>query len=160
MEGEGLSSGYPRRIEIGGKIKGMVYLTRKIEFSASHLYHNPNLSAEENRRIFGKCNNPHGHGHNYALEVTVSGQVDPNGMVCNLVDLDTFVGGEVLERFDHMNLNLLPEFVSEVPTTENLCIRIYDILKRGFHPAHLEKVRLEETMMNSFEYTGGTNARG
>ncbi len=75
-------------------------------------------------------------------------------MVCNLVDLDTFVEAEVLERFDHVNLNLLPEFAADVPTTENLCIRIYDILNRGFRPAHLEKVRLEETMMNSFEYAG------
>ncbi len=136
------------------------HLTRRYMFSASHRLHSDAMSDEANRATYGKCNNPYGHGHNYALEVTVSGQVDANGMVCNLVDLDTFVGSEVLERFDHMNLNLLPEFASDVPTTENLCIRIYDILKRGFQPAHLEKVRLEETMMNSFEYTGGTDARG
>jgi 6-pyruvoyltetrahydropterin/6-carboxytetrahydropterin synthase len=123
-------------------------------FSASHRLHSDAMSDEANRVTYGKCNNPHGHGHNYAMEVTVSGQVDANGMVCNLVDLDTFVGSEVLERFDHQNLNLLPEFASDVPTTENLCIRIYDILNRGFRPAHLEKVRLEETMMNSFEYAG------
>ncbi len=77
--------------------------------------------AEENRAVYGKCNNPHGHGHNYALEVTVSGQVNPQtGMVCNLVDLDEAVRREVLDRFDHVNLNLSPEFASEVPTTENL----------------------------------------
>ena len=131
------------------------HLTRRYMFSASHRLHSDAMSDEANRATYGKCNNPHGHGHNYALEVTVSGQVDANGMVCNLVDLDNFVGSEVLERLDHMNLNLLPEFASDVPTTENLCIRIYDILNRGFQPAHLEKVRLEETMMNSFEYTGG-----
>ena len=130
------------------------HLTRRYMFSASHRLHSDAMSEEANRETYGKCNNPHGHGHNYALEVTVSGQVDANGMVCNLVDLDTFVGSEVLERFDHVNLNLLPEFTSDVPTTENLCIRIYDILNRGFRPAHLEKVRLEETMMNSFEYAG------
>ncbi len=130
------------------------HLTRRYMFSASHRLHSDALSDEANRETYGKCNNPYGHGHNYALEVTVSGQVDANGMVCNLVDLDTFVGSEVLEHFDHVNLNLLPEFVSDVPTTENLCIRIYDILNRGFRPAHLEKVRLEETMMNSFEYAG------
>ena|ERR1700758_1996024 len=131
------------------------HLTRRYMFSASHRLHSDAMSEEANRAIYGKCNNPYGHGHNYALEVTVSGQVDANGMVCNLVDLDTFVGSEVLERFDHVNLNLRPEFASDVPTTENLCIRIYDILNRGFRPAHLEKVRLEETMMNSFEYAGG-----
>ena len=136
------------------------HLTRRYMFSASHRLHSDAMSDESNRATYGKCNNPYGHGHNYALEVTVSGQVDANGMVCNLVDLDTLVGSEVLERFDHMNLNLLPEFVSDVPTTENLCIRIYDILNRGFRLAHLQKVRLEETMMNSFEYTGGTDARG
>ncbi len=130
------------------------HLTRRYMFSASHRLHSDAMSDQANLDTYGKCNNPHGHGHNYAMEVTVSGQVDANGMVCNLVDLDTFVGREVLERFDHQNLNLLPEFASDVPTTENLCIRIYDILNRGFRPAHLEKVRLEETMMNSFEYAG------
>lgn len=131
------------------------HLTRRYMFSASHRLHSDAMSEEANRATYGKCNNPYGHGHNYALEVTVSGQLDANGMVCNLVDLDSFVGTEVLERFDQVNLNLLPEFTSDVPTTENLCIRIYDILNRGFRPAHLEKVRLEETMMNSFEYAGG-----
>ena len=85
----------------------------------------------------------------------MSGQVDPRtGMVCNLVDLDTFVQGQILERYDHQNLNTLPEFASRVPTTENLCREIYDILSREFSYAHLEKVRIEETMMNSFEYAG------
>src|SRR5262249_19643993 len=110
---------------------------------------------EENRAAYGKCNNPHGHGHNYALEVTVSGQVEPStGMVCNLVDLDAAVRSEVLERFDHENLNLCSEFRSLVPTTENLNEVIFNILKQSFKAAHLEKVRLEETMMNSFEYYG------
>ena len=129
----------------------MVLITRRIEFSASHVYNNPALSAEENRRIFGKCNNPHGHGHNYVLEVTVSGQVDQNGMVCNLADLDDCVQRNVVTRFDLENLNMCVEFRDAVPTTENLCTVIYDILKRNFTSAHLEKVRLEETMMNSFE---------
>lgn len=113
------------------------------------------MSAEENREIYGKCNNPHGHGHNYALEVTVSGRVDPaTGMVCNLLDLDGFVEREVLSRYDVENLNTLEEFSKTVPTTENLCIEIFEILHRGFDKAHLERVRLEETMMNSFEYRG------
>ncbi|MBS1849758.1 MAG: 6-carboxytetrahydropterin synthase [Acidobacteria bacterium] len=129
------------------------YLNRRYLFSASHRLHNDTMSAEENRRTYGKCNNPHGHGHNYVLEVTVSGQVDPRtGMVCNLVELDGFVRSQVLERFDHQNLNLVKEFTEIVPTTENLCIVIYDILRRGFPQAHLEKVRIEETMKNSFEY--------
>src|SRR5436305_319622 len=111
----------------------MVYLTRKAEFAASHYYHNPEFTSEQSRALFGKCNNPHGHGHNYTVEVTVSGTVDPHtGMVCNLVDLDGFVHGEILERFGHQNLNTLPDFQDTVPTTENLCIRIYEILQRGF----------------------------
>jgi 6-pyruvoyltetrahydropterin/6-carboxytetrahydropterin synthase len=124
-------------------------------FSASHRLHSDAMSGEENRATYGKCNNPYGHGHNYVVEVTVSGQVDSKtGMVCNLVDLDGFIGREVVERYDHQNLNLLPEFKRKVPTTENLCIEIYEIVKRGFHPAHLEKIHIEETMMNSFEYAG------
>jgi|SRR5579862_960148 len=132
------------------------HLTRRYMFSASHRLHSDLMSDAENVSTYGKCNNPHGHGHNYALEVTVSGPVaEQTGMVCNLVDLDEFVQHEILDRFDHQNLNTLPEFVRSVPTTENLCIAIYDILQRGFRHAHLEKVRFEETMMNSFEYAGG-----
>jgi 6-pyruvoyltetrahydropterin/6-carboxytetrahydropterin synthase len=131
------------------------YLTRRYMFSASHRLHTDQLSDAENRATYGKCNNPYGHGHNYVIEVTVTGHVDPQtGMVCNLVDLDGFVDDHILERYDHQNLNLLPEFAEAVPTTENLCISIYDIVKRGFKAAHLEKVRIEETMMNSFEYAG------
>ncbi len=133
----------------------MVYLTRKIEFSASHLYHNPAFSAEENRRVFGKCNNPHGHGHNYFVEVTMSGQVDgATGIVCNLADLDEFVNREIVERYDLQNLNAAPDFERIVPTTENLCVAIYDTVQRGFTKARLAKVRIEETLMNSFEYAG------
>jgi len=130
------------------------YLTRRYRFSASHRLHNEQMSDAENHATYGKCNNPHGHGHNYVLEVTVSGPVDKNGMVCNLVDLDQCVNREVVTRFDLENLNLCKEFVATVATTENLCTIIYDILKRGFTQAHLERVRLEETMMNSFEYCG------
>jgi 6-pyruvoyltetrahydropterin/6-carboxytetrahydropterin synthase len=132
------------------------YLTRRYRFSASHRLHSDEFSVEENRAIYGKCNNPHGHGHNYTLEVTVSGPVDDiTGMVCNLVDLDGFVEREVLSRYDLENLNTLQEFTRNVPTTENLCVEIFEILQRGFPHAHLERARLEETMMNSFEYAGG-----
>jgi 6-pyruvoyltetrahydropterin/6-carboxytetrahydropterin synthase len=133
------------------------HLTRRYMFSASHRLHSDELSAEENRLIYGKCNNPYGHGHNYMVECTVSGPVDDQtGMVCNLVDLDGFVQDQILGRYDHQNLNQLEEFAKNVPTTENLCIAIYEIVKRGFRQAHLEKIRIEETMMNSFEYSGET----
>jgi 6-pyruvoyltetrahydropterin/6-carboxytetrahydropterin synthase len=131
------------------------HLSRRYLFSASHRLHSEAMSDEENHATYGKCNNPYGHGHNYIVQVTVSGQVDPKtGMICDLVDLDTFMEREVLSRFDHENLNTLQEFNQKVPTTENLCVQIYEIVHRGFQKAHLERVRLEETMMNSFEYAG------
>jgi 6-pyruvoyltetrahydropterin/6-carboxytetrahydropterin synthase len=136
------------------------YLTRRYLFSASHRLHSDTMPDDWNRDTYGKCNNPHGHGHNYHVEVTVSGKVDPaTGMVCNLVDLDGFVKNEILERYGHQNLNTLPEFKDLVPTTENLCIQIYEILQQGFLLAHLEKVRMEETMMNSFAYAGENELR-
>jgi 6-pyruvoyltetrahydropterin/6-carboxytetrahydropterin synthase len=136
------------------------HLTRRYRFSASHRLHSGAMSAEENLATYGKCNNPHGHGHNYALEVTVSGPIDrKTGMVCNLADLDSLVEREVLSRFDLENLNLLEEFSETVPTTENLCVEVFEILHRGFEKAHLDKVRLEETMMNSFEYASGAEPR-
>ncbi|HUJ94356.1 MAG TPA: 6-carboxytetrahydropterin synthase [Terriglobales bacterium] len=136
------------------------YLSRRYRFSASHRLHSDQMSLEENALIYGKCNNPYGHGHNYVLEVTVSGPVDARtGMVCHLADLDGFVNREIVDRFDFQNLNTLPDFAQAVPTTENLCLAIYDVLQRGFAQAHLEKVRLEETMMNSFEYAGSGEAR-
>jgi len=136
------------------------HLTRRYHFSASHRLHSAEMSPAENVATYGKCNNPHGHGHNYTLEVTVSGPVDPStGMVCNLVDLDGFVEREVLSRYRLENLNSLQEFAKVVPTTENLSVEIYEILQRGFQKAHLEVVRLEETMMNSFEYAGGAEPR-
>lgn len=136
------------------------YLTRRYRFSASHRLHNDTFSEQENKETYGKCNNPYGHGHNYTVEVTVSGAVDRStGMVCNLVDLDGFIAENVLSRYDLQNLNVLPEFAANVPTTENLCVAVYEIVQRGFHRAHLEKVRIEETMMNSFEYWGAANAQ-
>jgi 6-pyruvoyltetrahydropterin/6-carboxytetrahydropterin synthase len=131
------------------------HLTRRYWFAASHRLHTPKLSERENRDVYGKCNNPFGHGHNYALEVTVSGDVAPDtGMVCNLLDIDHAVQQQVLDRFDHQNLNYVPEFQEKVPTTENLCVAIYNILKRSLPATHLDKVRLEETSQNSFEVLG------
>src|SRR5208337_3115167 len=105
------------------------HLTRRYMFSASHRLHSGQMSAEENRATYGRCNNPYGHGHNYTVEITVSGPVDgQTGMVCNLAGLDAFMRAEILDRYDHQNLNLLSEFANEVPTTENLCIAIYKIV--------------------------------
>jgi 6-pyruvoyltetrahydropterin/6-carboxytetrahydropterin synthase len=129
-----------------------ISLTRRYDFAASHRLHAPQLSAEENQRIYGKCNNPYGHGHNYALEVTVTGPVDPaTGMIANLGELDPFVEREVLAAFDQKNLNEeVAEFRSVVPTTENVCREIFRRLQ-SFPAAHLERVRIEETSKNSFE---------
>lgn len=136
------------------------YLTRRYWFPASHRLHCEAMSAEENQAVYGKCNNPYGHGHNYALEVTVGGAVDlRTGTVCNLADLDAFVNSNILDRFGHENLNTLPEFRNTVPTTENLCVAIYRVLEEGFLEARIEKVRMEETMLNSFEYAGGREVR-
>jgi 6-pyruvoyltetrahydropterin/6-carboxytetrahydropterin synthase len=130
-------------------------LTRRYPFSASHRLHSPHLSEEENQRAYGKCNNPFGHGHNYVVEVAVSGPVDPStGMIANLADLDSFVAMEVLEPFDRTYLNEdVAEFRAIVPTTENLCIEIFRRL-RAFPHAKLERVLVEETGLNKFEYTG------
>ena len=130
-------------------------LGRRYRFSASHRLHTAHLSEEENCRVFGKCNNPYGHGHNYVVEVSVSGKVDPaTGMIANLADLDAFVQRQVLEDFDHKSLNEdVPAFRDKVPTTENVCIEIFQRLKK-FSLARLERVRVEETGKNSFEYAG------
>ena len=132
-----------------------IELGRRYRFSASHRLHSERLSEEENRRVYGKCNNPHGHGHNYVVEVRVSGTVDPaTGMIANLVDLDGFVEREVIEAFDHKSLNEDVEvFGKQVPTTENVCKEIYQRLEH-FPKAKLERVRVEETSNNTFEYAG------
>ena len=131
------------------------HLSRRYHFSASHRLHSDTYDAEKNREVFGKCNNPHGHGHNYAVQVTVSGQIDPvTGMVCNLADLDGFARKNLVERFDHMNLNTLDCFENSVTTTENLTIEIYRIFKE-FTAAHVERIHVEETSNNSFDYAGG-----
>jgi 6-pyruvoyltetrahydropterin/6-carboxytetrahydropterin synthase len=136
-----------------------IELGRRYHFSASHRLHTAQLTDEENSRVFGKCNNPFGHGHNYVLEVVVSGKVNPDtGMITNLTDLDGFVESAVLKTFDHKSLNEdVQAFQDIVPTTENLCIEIYDRLKRFSH-AKLERVRIEETRNNSFEYAGEETA--
>jgi 6-pyruvoyltetrahydropterin/6-carboxytetrahydropterin synthase len=130
-------------------------LTRRYRFAASHRLHAASLSDAENQRVYGKCNNPYGHGHNYAMEVTLTGPVDTEtGMIANLGELDPFVEREVIEAFDHKYLNEeVPEFQTSVPTTENVCREIYRRLAK-FPAAQLERVRIEETSKNSFEYDG------
>src|SRR5450631_287178 len=131
------------------------YLSRRYHFSASHRLHSDAYDEERNNQVYGKCNNPHGHGHNYIVEVTVTGQVDENtGMVCNLTDLDGFMQENVISRFDHTNLNLDSYFENLVPTTENLCIAIYNLVSAQFKKAALTRVRIEETANNFFEYSG------
>jgi 6-pyruvoyltetrahydropterin/6-carboxytetrahydropterin synthase len=125
----------------------MVYLTRKAEFSASHHYHNPEFSAKENQRIFGKCNNPNGHGHNYTLEVTVKGEVDRRtGFVVDLKQLKEVMNREVIEAMDHRYLNKeVPEFQDQIPTTENIAIAAWKRLEKKLKVAKLHRVRVYET---------------
>ncbi len=131
------------------------YFGRRYMMSASHRLHSDALSPQENRAAYGKCNNPHGHGHNYVIEVLTHGQVDPEtGMVINLAVLDEVVQTRVLDRFDHANINLDPMFTGAVPTTENLCKAVYKLLEGAFEPARLAHVRVEETENNFFEYGG------
>lgn len=132
-----------------------IELGRRYRFAASHRLHSAQLSEEENNRVYGKCNNPYGHGHNYTVEVRFSGAVDAaTGMIANLADLDAFVNERVIEPFDHRSLqDEVPVFRNVVPTTENLCKEIFERLK-AFPKAKLEAVRIEETSNNSFEYAG------
>ena len=124
----------------------MIYLTRKCEFSASHYYHNPKWTDEENRRVFGKCANLNGHGHNYTLEVTVKGEVEPTtGFVIDLKELKDILNREVVDAMDHRHLNKeVPEFATRIPTTENIAIAIWRRLEKGLRVAKLHRVRLYE----------------
>jgi 6-pyruvoyltetrahydropterin/6-carboxytetrahydropterin synthase len=134
----------------------MIYLTRKAEFSAAHYYHNPQWSLEENQRVFGKCANLNGHGHNYTLEVTVAGEVDAvTGFVIDLKLLKDILNREVLEDLDHRHLNKdVAEFASKVPTTENLAVAIWQRLASKLHPAKLHRVRLHEQPDLFVDYYG------
>jgi 6-pyruvoyltetrahydropterin/6-carboxytetrahydropterin synthase len=136
-------------------IPSQAYFGRRYNLSASHRLHSDALSAEENQAAYGKCNNPHGHGHNYVVEVLIGGNVDPDtGMVLNMTALDEAMRSRVTTRFDHTNLNLDPLFVNRVPTTENLCRAVFELLDGTVEPAKLVQVRVEETENNFFEYSG------
>jgi 6-pyruvoyltetrahydropterin/6-carboxytetrahydropterin synthase len=128
-------------------------LGRRYRLSASHRLFSESLSEAENQKVYGKCSNPHGHGHNYTVEVTVAGPIDPaTGMVFDLAQLDGCVSREVLEPFDHQNLNSLECFRTLVPTTENLVTEIEERLRRAL-PGLTVGVRIEETSNNYFEYS-------
>ncbi|HEY2860111.1 MAG TPA: 6-carboxytetrahydropterin synthase [Terracidiphilus sp.] len=131
------------------------YFGRRYAISASHRLHTDALTPEENIAAYGKCNNPHGHGHNYTIEVLVGGEVAADtGMVINLVDLDEVVRTQVIDRFDHTNLNLDPLFAAQVPTTENLCRTLFSLLSDKLPVGRLEHVRVEETENNYFQCYG------
>jgi 6-pyruvoyltetrahydropterin/6-carboxytetrahydropterin synthase len=131
------------------------YFGRRYTMSSSHRLHAELLSENENRATYGKCNNPHGHGHNYVIEVLVGGEVDgETGMVVNMATLDETVQTTILERFDHTNLNFDPLFVNQVPTTENLTKAVFDVLNNALPAGKLEYVRVEETENNFFHYQG------
>src|SRR4051794_24100683 len=125
----------------------MIYLTRKAEFAASHYYFNPEFSPEENQRVFGKCSNLNGHGHNYTLEVTVKGEVNPQtGFVVDLKELKDIMNKEVVDAMDHRHLNKeVPEFAIEIPTTENLAVVCWKRLQPRLQVAKLHRVRVYES---------------
>ena len=132
----------------------VAHFSRRYHFAASHRLHVASLSADSNREMFGKCNNPFGHGHNYVVQVTFAGPVSADtGMVTNLTDLDGFARVELLDRFDHKNLNTLECFRDAVPSTENLCVELWRIFVSYPH-ARLTRVRVEETGNNAFDYYG------
>ena len=133
-----------------------VVLGRRYRLSASHRLFCPEWDEGRNRETFGKCANPHGHGHNYTVAVLVAGEPDAlTGMVVDLAELDRVVRHEVVSRFDHANLNTLAEFEGRVPTSENFCMEIFDRLARALPSGLLRQVRVEETPNNSFTYAGG-----
>jgi 6-pyruvoyltetrahydropterin/6-carboxytetrahydropterin synthase len=132
-----------------------VALTRRYQFSAAHRLHSPVLSEEENRKVFGKCNNPNGHGHNYTVEVTIRGSVSPEtGMVTGLDHLDRVVNERVIQRFDHQHLNYDKAFAETVTTGENLVLLLWELLEKAIPEGVLDRIGLVETRDNYFEYCG------
>ena len=132
-----------------------VYLTRRATFSAAHRLHSLGLSDEQNREIFGKCNNPHGHGHNYVLEVTIQGEIDPaTGMVINLTDLKAAIETAIIKPFDHQHLNYTPVFEEINPTAENMAVVFWHLLEKELSKGLLYEVKLHETENNIAVYRG------
>jgi 6-pyruvoyltetrahydropterin/6-carboxytetrahydropterin synthase len=134
----------------------IVTVTRRLRFNAAHRVHNPALSDEENAALFGKCNNPNWHGHNYVLEVSVEGPIDERtGYVIDLSRLRSIVQREVIDRVDHRNMNLDVDFMHGInPTAENIVIACWRALDGRIAPGHLRRLRLWETENNYVEYDG------
>lgn len=134
---------------------GRVSVTRRYRFSAAHRLYSTELSENDNRKIFGKCYNPNGHGHNYVVYVTVGGVIDEEtGRVVDLDVLDRIVTKTIVQRFDHMDLNQDPEFLTKTTTGENLAMLVWDLLAKESLPGRLGKVGVIETRDNYFEYSG------
>lgn len=136
----------------------MTSITRRYRFSASHRLHSPQLSAAENARLYGKCNNPFGHGHDYTLEVSVSGEIDRDtGVIVPVPRLDRLVEREILDRFAFRNINDLPEFADLVASTENIALVVARILQLNWNAylgdarAQFRRIHIQETPRNSFE---------
>ena len=136
----------------------MIYISRRVTFSAAHRLHNPSLSDAENKEIYGECNNPNGHGHNYTLEVTVKGNVsDQTGMVIDLKDLKKIVTENIINKVDHKFLNFDVDFMRDIiPTSENIVIQFWKILKDALskEEAELYELKLHETENNIVVYRG------
>ncbi len=139
----------------------MIYITRKLEFCASHRLFNPEYSDEKNARVFGLCNNPNGHGHNYVMEVTVRGEVHPEtGMVLDLKALKQLVNEEIILKVDHKNLNVDVPFLKDViPTAENLAIRFWEVLEPKLDNGQLHEIKLYESERNFVIYRGKSRER-
>lgn len=139
-----------------------VELTRRTHFAAAHRLHSPHLTEEENCRIYGACNNPHGHGHNYYLEVTIEGEPDPKtGMIINLTELDSLIDRELIDRVDHHHFNYDVPFTQHViPTVENLVVVFWNILASRLPGVKLKRIRLWESDNNSASYCGPSSTPG
>ena len=134
----------------------MIFITRKIEFSAGHRLFNPDFSDEKNKATFGLCNNPNGHGHNYVLEVTLSGEVcDDTGMVFDLKELKKLTQREIIDKVDHKNLNVDVDYLKGIiPTAENLAIKFWEILESKITKGRLHEIKLYESERNYVVYRG------
>ena len=139
----------------------MIYITRKLEFCASHRLYNPDYSDEKNAEVFGLCNNPNGHGHNYVMEVTVCGEVHPEtGMVLDLKALKKLVNEEIILKVDHKNLNVDVPFLKDViPTAENLAIHFWEALESRLESGQLYEIKLYESERNFVIYRGKSHER-
>lgn len=134
----------------------MIYITKKLDFSAAHRVYNPNFTDEENANCFGRCNNPNGHGHNYELEVTIKGEVNPEtGYLMDLKELKSIINREIIDKVDHKFLNYDVYFLQGIiPSSENLCIAFWNILKKAITQAELHEIKLYESKTSSVTYRG------